>query len=79
MPDRVPYCELAIDRALAQKLMGWPPVESQAADLEANVFTVEESKAAARPPSGQHIVRAARAGVCPQIPGRTAASSMATA
>ena len=22
-PDRVPFCELAIDRALAQKLMGW--------------------------------------------------------
>ena len=22
-PDRVPYCELGVDRALAQKLMGW--------------------------------------------------------
>ncbi len=22
-PDRVPHCELGIDRALAQKLMGW--------------------------------------------------------
>ena len=23
-PDRVPYCELAIDRSMAQQLMGWP-------------------------------------------------------
>ena len=22
-PDRVPYCELGTDRALAQKLLGW--------------------------------------------------------
>jgi hypothetical protein len=24
-PDRVPFCELAIDRALAERLMGGPP------------------------------------------------------
>ena len=33
-PDRVPYCELGIDRALAQKLMGWGPGTSQAANLK---------------------------------------------
>jgi uroporphyrinogen decarboxylase len=46
-PDRVPYCELGIDRALAQRLMGWGEPESQAADLEANIYTVEEAKAIA--------------------------------
>jgi hypothetical protein len=37
-PDRVPYCELAVDRALAQRLMGWGDPQSQAADLEANAY-----------------------------------------
>ena len=46
-PDRVPYCELAVDRALAQRLMGWGEPESQAADLEANIYGVEEAKALA--------------------------------
>jgi uroporphyrinogen decarboxylase len=46
-PDRVPYCELGIDRALAQRLMGWGEPESQAANLEANVYSVEEAKAIA--------------------------------
>ncbi len=45
--DRVPYCELGIDRALAQKLMGWGPGTSQAANLEANIYNVEEAKALA--------------------------------
>jgi uroporphyrinogen-III decarboxylase len=43
-PDRVPYCELAIDRALAQRLMGWGQPASQAADLEVNVYSVGEAK-----------------------------------
>jgi len=46
-PDRVPYCELAIDRALAQKLMRWGAPTTQAANLEANTFSVEEAKAIA--------------------------------
>ncbi len=46
-PDRVPYCELGIDRALAQKLMGWGPGTSQAANLETNVYSVEEATALA--------------------------------
>jgi uroporphyrinogen decarboxylase len=46
-PDRVPYCELAIDRALAQRLMGWGEPEGQAANLEANAYTVDEAKALA--------------------------------
>ncbi len=46
-PDRVPYCELGIDRALAQRLMGWGQPASQATNLEANVYTVEEAKALA--------------------------------
>jgi uroporphyrinogen-III decarboxylase len=43
-PDRVPYCELAVDRALAQKLMGWGEPKSQAANLEANAYNVQEAK-----------------------------------
>jgi uroporphyrinogen decarboxylase len=46
-PDRVPYCELGIDRALAQKLMGWGGPQSQARSLEVNQYTVEEAKAIA--------------------------------
>lgn len=46
-PDRVPYCELGVDRALAQRLMGWGAPASQAANLEANAYTVEEAKALA--------------------------------
>ena len=46
-PDRVPYCELGIDRALAQRLVGWGEPESQAADLEANVYSIDEAKAIA--------------------------------
>ena len=47
IPDRVPYCELHIDRALAQKLMGWGEPLNQSADLEANIYTVDEEKAIA--------------------------------
>jgi uroporphyrinogen decarboxylase len=43
-PDRVPYCELGVDRALAQRLMGWGEPEGQAANLEANVYSVDEAK-----------------------------------
>jgi len=46
-PDRVPYCELGIDRALAQRLMGWGQPASQASNLEANAYTVAEAKALA--------------------------------
>jgi uroporphyrinogen decarboxylase len=46
-PDRVPYCELGIDRALAQRLMGWGTPSSEAANLEKNAYTVEEAKALA--------------------------------
>ncbi len=46
-PDRVPYCELGIDRALAQRLMGWGEPTSQAANQEANPYSVEEAKAIA--------------------------------
>jgi len=46
-PDRVPYCELGVDRALAQRLMGWGAPTTQAANLEANAYTMEESIALA--------------------------------
>jgi hypothetical protein len=46
-PDRVPYCELGIDRVLAQKLMGWGVPQGQGYDMEANVYTAAEAKAIA--------------------------------
>jgi len=46
-PDRVPYCELAVDRALAQRMMGWGQPKSQAANLESYPYTLEESLALA--------------------------------
>ena len=46
-PDRVPYCELGVDRNLAQRLMGWGQPQSQAANLEANAYTVDEAIALA--------------------------------
>jgi uroporphyrinogen decarboxylase len=53
VPDRVPYCELGVDRALAAQLLGdavrcpWLGSGSQAANLEANTYTVDEAKAIA--------------------------------
>lgn len=46
-PDRVPYCELGVDRALAQTLMGWGEPMSQAANLETNTYSLDEAKAIA--------------------------------
>lgn len=46
-PDRVPYCELGIDRALAQRLTGWGAPVSQAANLEANPYSADEARALA--------------------------------
>ncbi len=46
-PDRVPYCELGIDRALGERLMGWGAPVSQATNLEVNPYTVQEAKALA--------------------------------
>lgn len=46
-PDRVPYCELSVDRVLATRLMGWRTPTSQATNLETNAYTLEEAKALA--------------------------------
>lgn len=45
-PDRVPYCELGVDRSLAARFLGWDEVD-QGADLESNTYSVEEAKALA--------------------------------
>jgi len=42
-PDRVPYCEIGIDRALAQRLMGWGEPHDQGYNLEANVYSAREA------------------------------------
>lgn len=62
-PDRVPYCELGIDRALAQRLMGWGEPESQAANLEADNYTVDEAKAIAETLGTDNICYVLRAPV----------------
>lgn len=43
-PDRVPYCELFIDRAFAAKVMGWNERPMINALEEGNPFTVEEAR-----------------------------------
>lgn len=62
-PDRVPYCELGIDRALAHRIMGWKELPSQAADLEANPYTVDEAKAIAATLGLDNIIYVLRAPV----------------
>lgn len=45
MPDRVPYCELGVDRALAGKLLGWKNApDTQAYNIEAMPYTIDEIK-----------------------------------
>ncbi len=47
-PDRVPYCEIGIDRAFARKLLGWAESGNQkTASMETNPYTIEEAKALA--------------------------------
>ncbi len=46
-PDRVPHCELGVDRALAQQLLDWGAPLSQRDDLEQNPYTLEEETAIA--------------------------------
>jgi hypothetical protein len=42
-PDRVPYCEIGVDRSLAQQLMGWGEPSGQGYNIEANVYTIREA------------------------------------
>lgn len=47
-PDRVPHCELVVDRVLAEKLLGWPEKPADyAGTLMTNPYTAEEAKAVA--------------------------------
>ena len=43
-PDRVPYCELAIDRAFAAKLLGWDERPNVNALEESTPFTIAEAR-----------------------------------
>jgi uroporphyrinogen decarboxylase len=70
-PDRVPHCELHVDRALAQKIMGWQETNSQEANLEANVYSLEEAKSVASHLRLDNISYVLRAPVYAQkLPGR---------
>ena len=69
-PDRVPYCELGIDSALAQQLMGWGEPDSQAASLEANPYSVAEAHAIADELALDNICYVLRAPVyAERVPG----------
>jgi hypothetical protein len=46
-PDRVPFCEMLVDRALARQLLGWSESGDQQANLEVNPYTPEEAVAVA--------------------------------
>lgn len=70
VPDRVPYCELGVDRSLAARLMGWNEPLSQAASLEANSYTAEEAKAVAARLGADNICFVLRAPVfADKVPG----------
>ncbi len=70
-PDRVPYCELGVDRALAEQIMGWGTGESQRTNLEAMPYTVEESKAIAERLNLDNITFTLRAPVyADRLPGK---------
>jgi uroporphyrinogen decarboxylase len=64
-PDRVPYCELAIARSLAERMMGWGAPD-QAADLETTPYTVDEAKAIAAELGFDNIAYVLRAPVYAQ-------------
>jgi len=45
-PDQVPFCEVAVDKGLAQKLLNWEgAADIGAGSLTENPYTVGESKA----------------------------------
>ena len=70
-PDRVPYCEIGIDPALAQRFMGWGEPVTQARILEDNPFTVDETKAIASRLKMDNIHYVLRAPVYAQrLPGK---------
>jgi len=69
--DRVSYCELGVDRALAEQIMGWGTGQSQRANLEAMPYTVEECKAIAQKLNLDNITFALRAPVyADKLPGK---------
>ena len=45
--DRVPWCEIHVDRALARQLMGWGEPGDQAYSMETHPYTADESRALA--------------------------------
>ncbi len=70
-PDRVPWCELAVDRALAQRLMGWGPAGSEAYNMEVHPFTFEQSLALAENLGLDNLSYVLRAPVyAEKIPGK---------
>ena len=46
-PDRVPYCELYIDRAFGETLMGWEPKPDYVPSFQTNPFAADEMLAIA--------------------------------
>jgi len=46
-PDRLPWCELAVDRFLSEQLMHWGGPEDQTFNLEAQQYTLDQAKAVA--------------------------------
>jgi len=69
--DRVSYCELGVDRALAEQIMGWGSGKSERADLETMVYSVDECKAIARKLNLDNITFTLRAPVyADKLPGK---------
>ena len=62
-PDRVPYCELWVDRPLADKLADWGGRDVELTKLESNPYTVEEAKSLAESLAMDNIFYVLRAPV----------------
>ena len=69
-PDRVPYCELGVDRALASRLLGWQGIGTQRSNLEANPYSLAEAVALADRLQLDNLVYVLRAPVyVDKVPG----------
>jgi uroporphyrinogen decarboxylase len=62
-PDRLPWCELAVDRYLSEQLMHWGGPEDQTFNLEAQQYTLDQAKAVASFLNHDNIVFVLRAPV----------------
>lgn len=70
-PDRVPWCELAVDRDLARRLLGWGEPRGEGYDMEAHPYSLDEALALAESLGLDNLSYVLRAPVyAHKIPGK---------